>query len=38
MMSRMPLIRKIPPKTAVGSVHLLTGILKILKTAKQIAV
>jgi hypothetical protein len=29
---------KMPPRIAVGSVHLLTGIRKILNTAVQIAV
>ena len=28
---------KIPPSTAVGTVHLLTGMRKILNTATQIA-
>jgi hypothetical protein len=32
------LFRNMPPKAAVGRVHLLTGIRKILNTATQIAV
>jgi hypothetical protein len=31
-------MRKRPPRTALGSVHLFTGMRKILKTATQIAV
>jgi hypothetical protein len=30
-------MRKMPPRAAVGRVHLLTGIRKILNTATQIA-
>jgi len=38
MISKMPVMRKMPPRAAVGRVHLLTGMRKILKTATQIAV
>ena len=37
MISTMKPMRNMPPSTEVERVHLLTGILKILKIATQIA-